>query len=422
MLNRWGILGLVLLGTTTNALLGQGLPTLFAFLQADFQLSRAEVGLFLSAIQGGTVVTFILGGWAADAIGIRRVLPLAQLVVGVVGLVFSQVASFPQGLAVIAVAGVAFGMSNPAMSLAVLAWFPVRGRGTAMGIKQTGVPIAGILAAALLPSFALLVGWRACVFILSLASLASAAATALLYRDPPDVRPIGTIPRPTWRQVSALLRQHDLLLVSAFAAVLIADQFILVGYLILYLRDHLGLSVVVGGLVLALAQAGAFVGRIAWGVFSDVTLHGQRVPALALAGGVAAALLVGLALLPSAPPMWLLAPLAFGLGFSAIGWHGLRQALVPELVPRQVAGMALGVGQTVAEAGPILGPPLFGALADLVGYRPAWLVMAVLTVVVSVTLRRGVDERQARLAAVAASRASVSAAPAEEVRPGYEQR
>jgi MFS family permease len=394
--NRWTILGLVVLGQTSNALLGQGLPTLFAFLQADFELTRAEVGLFLSAIQGGMVFTFVLGGWAADALGIRRVLPAAQLVVGLVGLAFSQVTSFPQGLAVIAIAGVAFGMANPCLSLAVLMWFPVRGRATAMGIKQTGVPIAGIVSAALLPSLALAAGWRTCILLLSIAVLIGAALSFLLYRDPPDARPVGVLKRPTWEQVNTLLRQRELLLVSFFAAVLIADQFIIVGYLILYLRDHLGIAIVVGGLVLALAQAGAFVGRIAWGVFSDVPLRGRRGPALALAGGMAAVLLVGLAALPVDPPIWLLAPLAFGLGFSAIGWHGLRQALVPELVPRAVAGMALGVGQTLAEAGPIVGPPLFGALADAAGYRPAWLLMAALTGFVSLLIWRGLDELRVR--------------------------
>ncbi|MBI4506474.1 MAG: MFS transporter [Chloroflexi bacterium] len=421
MLNRWGILGLVALGQTTNALVGQGLPTLFAFLQADFQLSRAEVGLFLSAIQGGTVVTFIVGGWAADALGIRRVVPVAQLLVAAAAFAFSLVASFPQGLAVLLVAGIAFGVVNPALTLAVLMWFPVRGRATAMGIKQTGGPIAGVLTAALLPSLGLLAGWRTSFVLLSTASLVSAALAALLYRDPPDARPLGVIPGPSWRQVRALARQRELLLLSLFAAVLIADQFVIVGYLILYLREHLGLSVVVGGLVLALAQLGAFVGRIAWGVFSDVTLRGRRVPGLAMAGGAAAVLLVGLALLPPAPSIWLLAPLAFSLGFSAIGWHGLRQALVPELVPRQIAGMALGVSQTLAEAGPIFGPPLFGALADAAGYRVAWLVMAGLTVVVSWTLWRGLDERRARSAAALPAHPPAPA-PAEEVRPGYERR
>ncbi|MBI2321948.1 MAG: MFS transporter [Chloroflexi bacterium] len=230
MLNRWGILGLVALGQTTNALVGQGLPTLFAFLQADFQLSRAEVGLFLSAIQGGTVVTFIVGGWAADALGIRRVVPVAQLLVAAAAFAFSLVASFPQGLAVLLVAGIAFGVVNPALTLAVLMWFPVRGRATAMGIKQTGVPIAGVLTAALLPSLALLAGWRTSFVLLSTASLVSAALAALLYRDPPDARPLGVIPGPSWRQVRALARQRELLLLSLFAAVLIADQFVIVGY------------------------------------------------------------------------------------------------------------------------------------------------------------------------------------------------
>ncbi|MBI4506272.1 MAG: MFS transporter, partial [Chloroflexi bacterium] len=46
----------------------------------------------------------------------------------------------------------------------------------------------------------------------------------------------------------------------------------------------------------------------------------------------------------------------------------------------------------MAEVGPILGPPLFGAVADPLGYRPAWLGLAGLTAIVTALLARGVDE------------------------------
>lgn len=407
---RWGILALVAAAQTSNSMLTQGLPPLFAFLQEDYHLNRAEVGLFLSAIQLGTVASFVLGGWAADAFGIRRTLPLAQLVLGVSGIVFSQAGSFHLGLAILPLAGLAIGMGNPSLSLAVLMWFPARGRATAMGIKQTGVPVAGMLSAALLPSIALAYGWYTSIFIVSAASVLFALLTLALYRDPTNARPVGTVPKPTFRQVAKLIRQREIYIVSIFAAVLIADQFTILGYLILYLRDHLDLAVVVGGLILALAQLGAFCGRILLGVFSDLALGGRRVPALGLAGGLATVLLVALALLPTTTPFWLLPPLAFALGFSAMGWHGLRQTLLPELVPRAVAGMAIGVGQMLSEAGPIFGPPFFGALADRAGYRPAWLVMAGLTAVVSVVLLRGLDERRAKAAARAADRLAAATA------------
>ena len=402
---RWAVLALVCASTTSTALLDQGLPTLFAFLQADFQLSRAEVGLYISAAEIGTVVTFILGGWAADAVGIRRVLPAVQAVLGLICAAFALAPTYRQGLATLFVYGLAFGVSSPSVSLAVLYWFPARTRATAMGLRQTGVALAGIAAAALLPSFALAFGWRTGLLCISVAIFTSAVAM-LWYRDPPDARPIGIVARPSWSQIRPLIRNRDQLVVNAYAMILFANQYAISGYLILYLRDYLESTVVAGGLVLAVAQGGALCGRILWGILSDRTFRGRRAPGLQVAGGIAAALLIALALLPPGVSLWLLAPLAFGLGFSAMGWHALRQVLLLELVPRAIAGVALGVSQTLSEAGPVLGPPLFGALADWAGYRVAWLVMAGLTAFVSLVLMRAVDERRA---------AAVS--PATEPRP-----
>lgn len=393
MHRRSHMLVLIVLAQVSSSLLAQGLPTLFAFLQADFRLSRAELGLFLAAVEGGAVATFILGGWAADALGVRWLIPLSQALFGAVGLVFAQVTSYEMGLVVLPLAGFALGLGSPALSLAVVHWFPARGRGTAMGIKQTGVPLAAMLAAALLPSVALAYGWRTGISLVGLTSLALGVVTLLLYRDPPDARPRRVMMRLRWSDVGGLLRQRDLWVVNSFAAVLFAAQLIFNGYLILYLREQLGVPVVAGGLILAVAQGGAFCGRIAWGLVSDLLLRGRRVPAIALAGALAAALLATLALLPASAPLWMLVLLAFGVGFSAMGWHGLRHALVMELFPPGVAGLTFGVSQTMAEVGPILGPPLFGAVADHLGYRPAWLGLAGLTTIVTALLARALDER-----------------------------
>ena len=43
--------------------------------------------------------------------------------------------------------GIGYAMVNPATGRGVLAWYPSSRRGTAMGIKQFGVPLGGIFAA-----------------------------------------------------------------------------------------------------------------------------------------------------------------------------------------------------------------------------------------------------------------------------------
>ena len=57
-------------------------------------------------------------------------------------------------------AGLGYSFLNPASSIGVMTWFHRDERATAMGIKQTGVPSGGVLAAILAPSLVLLIGWR----------------------------------------------------------------------------------------------------------------------------------------------------------------------------------------------------------------------------------------------------------------------
>lgn len=392
---RWGMLALVVVTQISVALLSQGLPTVFAFLQEDFRLSRAELGLILSAMEAGAVASLALGGWAADAFGIRRLLSLALLLFAVVSVAFSQASTYHVGLMVLPFAGVALGIAIPALAIAVVLWFSASSRATAMGVMQTGVPLAGVLCAAVLPSLALTYGWRTGILLIGASNVMVALLMYIIYRDPPNSRALGVAARPSPAQVRALLGQRDLLLTNVFAAVLSACQLVIFGYLILYLRDYHSVPLVTGGLILALAQVGAVLGRILWGLLSDLILHGRRAPALGLAGGTAAVLLVALALIPPGVPLWLLTAVCVLLGFSAFGWQGLRHALVAELSPRSTTGTALGISQTLGKVGPICGPPLFGMLADHAGYRAAWLVAAALAAAVSVLLVGLLRERPA---------------------------
>ncbi len=50
-------------------------------------------------------------------------------------------------LAAMFIMGLGYSLSNPSTARGVLDWFPKERRGTAMGLKQVGVPIGGVIAA-----------------------------------------------------------------------------------------------------------------------------------------------------------------------------------------------------------------------------------------------------------------------------------
>lgn len=61
---RWQVRALTIATQTSSALLRQGMRALFVFVQSNFGLSRAELGLFLAAMESSALATLLLCGWA----------------------------------------------------------------------------------------------------------------------------------------------------------------------------------------------------------------------------------------------------------------------------------------------------------------------------------------------------------------------
>jgi len=378
---RWVILGVSIFVQTAVASASQGVPPLASFYQVDLHLSRAQVGIMTAALSMGQIPTLLLSGWLTDIVGIRLMMAAGPAVTGMaaIGLMFST--SFEQAVLLLLVAGIGSGIGNPGVTKAVFYWFPVRMRATAMGIKQTGVPLGGAVFAATLPALALVAGWRTSVLVLGLFDLLMGVMGFVLFREPPDrLRSSG----PAARQTDALRRvlaNRSIWLAGMLAAVLVGVQFCLLTYLMLYLRDVLQVPIVVAGAVLAAVQITGLCARIFWGFVSDGFLKGRRKPVMLLSAAATAVMLVLLGLTQPGIPLALVVLLGIALGFATLGWHGIFMVLVSELAGVRMAATAVGVGMTVSATGNLLLPPLFGVIADALDYHWAWFSLAGLSAV-----------------------------------------
>jgi MFS family permease len=399
---HWRMLGLAVLAQMAVSLIIQGVPTLAPFLQADLGLTRAQVGLFNSALMAGSLLAMFGAGWLVDVKGERLALIGGNLVVGFFCLCVLGTHGFPAALAVFFGAGLGGAFPTPAGSKAVMGWFPPQRRGTAMGIRQTGIPAGGALAAALLPAIALAEGWRVAVATGGIACFLSAGLCALAYRNPPagpaaNEAPTGRVPLHT-------LLTRDVLLIGLAGAVLTLGQFGFITYLALYLRETRGIPIAVSAGLLVLAQLAGAAGRILWGVGSDRLFGGRRKPALLLANGVAALGALALGWLPTAAPLWLLTPLVVVYAFNALGWHGSWVSLLAEIAGAGQQGRTVGLGMTLMYPGIILLPPLFGWFVDRThAWSWAWTLLAGL-LLVGTALLLPVREGQAPAAAAGARR------------------
>lgn len=356
----------------------QGLPALGPLVQAEWALSRAELGVIVSAINIGVLLVSVAAGQAVDRFGERPLLVAGPLGVGL-GTLLAALSPTPPLLTLsLVLAGAAMGTCAPAGGKAMLVWFPPRIRGLAMGLRQTSIPLAGVLAAATLPLLAAALDWRGALAAAAGLGGLSALIVWALYRDPPerDV-PSSHAARAGRSTVRALLADPSLAATIALGPVLVAGQWTVVPYLGLYLYERFGWSVAEAASYLALAQLGGVIGRIGWGLASDLLWHGRRKAVLALLPPLGAAGALGLAVLPAAAPPPLVGALAILMGATVIGWNGLLLAYVAEQAGPQRAGTAIGLSVAVIFLGAVVVPPVFGGLVDRLGsYGPAWTVLA----------------------------------------------
>ncbi|MFC2066472.1 MFS transporter [Chloroflexota bacterium] len=91
----WVVLLLVTSAVLAQGLMRQGLPVLYPFIQSEFGLSRAQVGLITSALATGFMATVLLAGWLTDSFGVKRIIIVSSLSLAAFTLAFPLAYSFP---------------------------------------------------------------------------------------------------------------------------------------------------------------------------------------------------------------------------------------------------------------------------------------------------------------------------------------
>ena len=387
---RYRIVVLILAAQTMANVGPLGIPAIAALIRDDLGLTLPQAGSLLSLYYIGPSLMSLPAGTMADRWGMMRTLVAGQAIIGLGLLGVASAASFALLATMMIIAGVGYGMLNPSSTKAVIAWVPLRQRATMVGLKQVGLPFGGALGAALLPPLAVTLGWRTAVVMAGLILATTAVATALVYRDPPT----RTAPSGGTGPLRTVLLSRDLWFLGLSTLVFAGMQTVWMGYLVLYLNEVLGLSLIAAGGYLALAQASGMAGRVAFGVLSDRVFAGHRRPTLLLAGVGSALCSLAIAWTrPDSPALWLTA-LALVFGFVGIGWNGVQHTLMAELAGPRAAGTALGFGLAISSAGVTLAPPIFGKAVELGGgYRPAWIGLS-LTMTGALVLLMMVRERR----------------------------
>lgn len=379
MSERWRVLALMSTAQAGASLVQQALGALSPILVATFVLSHAQLGVVFSAILVGATCCTAISGAFTDRWGERKMLLVSAVVMTGALLSATLVVNYWWLVAMAAIYGSGYAASTPAGGRAILAWFD-RDRGLAMGIRQTGVSVGGLIGALGLPIVASYGGYRAAfVFAALLVALPSGIAY-VLYREARDEAAVRVTLSSVADGMKVLARDPRLVGVTLTCMLLSASQFVMNAFLTITAVSVVRTSVHTAELALACAFVAAICGRLGWGVVSDRCFGGDRLVPLAIICAFAGIAAVILALLTAGAVASLFIASAL-LGLTASGWNGLMAAALSEVGGTQRAASALGLGLTGIFAASAIAPWVFGLTADRTSLNAAWAVVALLSFV-----------------------------------------
>ena len=382
---RWIILALLTMSQLVMSIGAYAWGPLAPFIRAEFNVTRAQIGAIVSALYFASVIIAIPSGVAVDKWGSRKMLVFALASMGVSFVALSATNIFWALLVAAAASGIGYGMINQISTKGIILWFAAGGRATAMGIKQTGVTLGGALGAVLLPAISGMYDWRWAVLLTGILMIAVAASAFLGYREGPQEAVSPTAGGPgtgrqvvNWRQILAVPgSRQDLIILSLVGMLLSFSQTSITSFLVLFLEEDLNFSIGAAGICLTVLMMAGTAGRVTWGVISDRFFGGNRKIPMILLCLSASACGLCLAFMSGDFAVWLIYCLSALIGFTFMGWNALFITLGAEIAGPAMAGSVTGFTLTVAWAGIIFGPPLFGVVADNFGYFWGWIILSV---------------------------------------------
>lgn len=344
-------------------------PPLFGTFRGEFGVSNAVLGAAFSALMVAYAATQFPSGALADRLGSVTVIVGGALLAAAGSLAVAVPGPFPALVAAMLLVGVGTG-AHKTVAVRLLSRAYPRRKGRAIGVIDTVAVFGGVSAPAAVTLA--LPDWRG----LFLAGGIGAVALAVLFyrqvprRLPDDRSAEAAAGGVDIRQYADLFSDRRLV---AFVAFVVAFAFAYngaVAFLPLYLTDAVGLQAATANLL----YSGLFVVGLVQLLTGDLADRVGTVPVMAGAvvvgtAGLAGLVVTGGGLLPAG-----VAIVAFGVG--GHGYRPARSTYLMDALPADAAGGGLGVVRTVLMASAAVAPAVVGVVADALGFRAAFALLA----------------------------------------------
>jgi ACS family glucarate transporter-like MFS transporter len=216
----------------------------------DLSISNIDFGGVFGAFALGYAVLMVPSGWLADRLGPRRFLAITVAMWSCFTLGTGMVRTLAPLVAVRFAFGMAEAGAYPTATRAIYNWFPMRERGLALGLLNTGSRLGAAFGLAIMSMSVVHLGWRLSYYLLAGVGLLWAAGWFIWFRDVPspehsvpaarsDCQPGSGRARATWRSFLGS-RNFYLILCQYFASNF--TFFICFSWLLPYIQDRYHLS------------------------------------------------------------------------------------------------------------------------------------------------------------------------------------
>jgi MFS family permease len=281
--------------------------------------------------------------------------------------------------------GVGYGLLTPSASHVLIRFVQPHRRNVVFSLKQSGMPIGGLMAALVTPVVAVAFGWQWALGMIGLLLLVS----ALLLEpgrtrwDDDRVDDVPLMPRP-FGGIMIVWQRPELRLMALGGVGLAATQTCMNAYTVVMFYEQLGYHLVAAGLVLSAAQAGGVAGRLFWGWLADRRRDCMTV--LALLAAIMLVACLGCLLLSPTLPLPVVCALFVVIGSTASGWNGAFLGETARLTPAGQVSASTGGALFFVNVSSVLSPILFANLFVVTGrYNVVFALLAV-PIAVSIVL------------------------------------
>jgi NNP family nitrate/nitrite transporter-like MFS transporter len=381
---KWYMLALLTItGTFVGAIPFSCMPVLFKEISDDLSLDLVQIGTIWGISSLAGVFVSLIGGVLSDKFGVKVILTVFCIMVGITGSLRGLSESFFALTATVFINGLVRMVIPVTVTKTVGLWFKGPRLGMAMGISAMGVGL-GLMLGPLISATVLsplLGGWRNVMHLYGGISVIIGLLWLLFGRVPHQFdSDIGYAEKvPLGKAVSRLIRNKALWLIGLTLLFRMSGMMGMTGYLPLYLRGQGWTEPSADG-TLATFYAVSALCVVPLSLLSDRL--GSR-KAIIFPALISAIICIGLLPLVGGVSVWLLIIFAgaFFDGYMAITTTMLLET---EGVGVEYSGTALGIAFTIAQIGSVVSPPLgnsFAAAGQGVPFH-FWAALSVVALVI----------------------------------------